>query len=72
MTIKIISLFPNMLSPLFDSITGRAIASGTLKIEVIDPRPFAADKKHFQVDDAPFGGGAGMVMMPQPLVDCIE
>jgi len=61
-----------MFDALNESITGRAITGGVLNIEVADIRPFSADKKHFKCDDAPFGGGAGMIMTPQPIYDAIN
>jgi tRNA (guanine37-N1)-methyltransferase len=62
MKIKILTLFPEMfLSPLNSSLLGKAIANGLLEIELTDLRDFAWDR-HKQVDDAPFGGGAGMVI----------
>ena len=72
MTIKILTLFPKMFDALGESITGRAMERGTLNIEVTDIRPYSADKKHFKCDDAPFGGGAGMIMTPQPIYDAIQ
>ncbi|MCL2062391.1 MAG: tRNA (guanosine(37)-N1)-methyltransferase TrmD [Firmicutes bacterium] len=72
MTIKILTLFPQMFAPLFESITGRAIDSGALNIEITDIRKYSADTKHFKCDDAPFGGGAGMILSPQPLYDAIN
>lgn len=72
MNIAILTLFPEMLeSVLSASILGRARGSGLLSVEPIDIRPFS-DKKHKNTDDYPFGGGAGMVMMAQPIVDCVR
>ncbi|MBQ8506408.1 MAG: tRNA (guanosine(37)-N1)-methyltransferase TrmD [Clostridia bacterium] len=72
MKIKILTLFPEMLSPMLSgSILGRAIQAGHLEVELINIRDYAANK-HKNTDDYPFGGGAGMVMMPQPVVDAIE
>ena len=72
MKIKILTLFPEMLEgPLRASILGRAIQAGHLDVELINIRDYA-DNKHKNTDDYPFGGGAGMVMMPQPVVDAIE
>ena len=72
MKIKILTLFPEMLEgPLRASILGRAIQAGHLDVELINIRDYA-DNKHRNTDDYPFGGGAGMVMMPQPVVDAIE
>lgn len=66
----IISLFPEMLSSLKCSITGRAIEQGLVKVDAWNPREWARGP-HQQVDDKPYGGGPGMVMMYQPLADAI-
>ena len=72
MKIKILTLFPEMLRPMLEgSILGRAIRSGHLDVELINIRDYARNK-HKNTDDYPFGGGAGMVMLPQPVVDAIE
>lgn len=60
-----------MFAPLFESIVGRAVSSGKIDINIIDIREFSKDK-HKKCDDAPFGGGAGMVMMAQPIYDAIK
>jgi len=72
MTIKILSLFPKMFDCLNSSILGRAMDSKKISIEAIDIRPFSPDKKHFKCDDAPFGGGAGMVMTAPPIYNAIN
>ena len=72
MKIAILSLFPEMFqSFLTTSIIGRARQEGLLDIRPVDIRPYS-DKKHKNTDDYPFGGGAGMVMMAQPIVDCVR
>ena len=72
MKIKVLTIFPEMLRPMLsESILGRAIASGALEVELIDIREYASNK-HKNTDDYPFGGGAGMVMLAQPIVDAIE
>ncbi len=72
MKIKILTLFPEMLAPMLSgSILGRAIQAGHLDVELINIRDYA-ENKHKNTHDYPFGGGAGMVMMPQPVVDAIE
>ncbi len=71
MKISILTLFPEMFAPLKTSIIGRAVDSGKLEINVIDIRDYTLDK-HKKCDDAPFGGGAGMVMMAQPIADAIK
>lgn len=60
-----------MFSPLFGSIVGRAVKEGKLTIEVVNLRDYTEDK-HLKCDDYPFGGGAGMVMMAQPVGSAIE
>lgn len=71
MKITVLTLFPEMFAPLFSSITGRAVEAGKLEINIVNIRDYA-DNKHFKCDDYPFGGGAGMVMMPQPIGSAIE
>lgn len=67
MRVSVVTIFPEFFEhPLTVSIVGRAIESGSLEVETIDLRDFA-DGVHRKVDDAPFGGGAGMVMMVEPL-----
>ena len=60
-----------MFTPLKTSIIGRAVDSGKLEINVVDIRDYTLDK-HRKCDDAPFGGGAGMVMMAQPIASAID
>ncbi len=71
MKIDILTLFPEMFTPLKTSIIGRAVDSGKLQINIIDIRDYTLDK-HKKCDDTPFGGGAGMVMMPQPIASAID
>lgn len=71
MRIDILTLFPEMFVPLNESILGRAQNKGVLQINTVYIRNFSLDK-HLKCDDAPFGGGAGMVMTPQPVCDCIK
>ncbi|WP_088331945.1 tRNA (guanosine(37)-N1)-methyltransferase TrmD [Lacimicrobium sp. SS2-24] len=68
----VVSLFP----PMFDNFTqqgvfGRAVKKGLLQVECFNPRDFTQDK-HRTVDDRPYGGGPGMLMMVQPLTDAIH
>ncbi len=70
MNIGIITIFPEMFSALEHSITGRAIEQGILQLDYYNPRDYSASK-HRNVDDRPYGGGPGMVMMVQPLRDTI-
>ncbi len=71
MKIDILTLFPEMFSPLKTSIIGRAVDSGKLQINIVDIRDYTLDK-HKKCDDTPFGGGAGMVMMPQPIASAVD
>ena len=72
MLIDILSLFPGYFKGPFDeSIIKQAKDKGLLEINLIDIRDFA-DNKHRRVDDRPFGGGPGMVMMPQPVSAAIN
>ena len=71
MKIDILTLFPEMFAPLYESILGRAQKAGKLEIKVHNIRDYSLDK-HKKCDDYPFGGGAGMVMMPQPIYDAIN
>ena len=71
MRIDILTLFPEMFTPLQTSIIGRAVESGKLTIKITDIRDYTLDK-HRKCDDTPFGGGAGMVMMVQPIASAIE
>ncbi|MBR0081199.1 MAG: tRNA (guanosine(37)-N1)-methyltransferase TrmD [Clostridia bacterium] len=72
MQIDILTLFPEMFSGVFGaSILGRAQASGLLTVRTHNIRDYT-DNKHRKTDDYPFGGGAGMVMMAQPIFDCME
>lgn len=70
MKIDILTLFPEMFSSLQESIIGRAIKNNIVEINIIDIRKFSKDK-HSKCDDTPYGGGAGMVMTPQPIYDAI-
>ena len=70
--IDIISAVPALLeSPLNHSIVGRARDNGHVDIHIHDLRDYTEDK-HLKIDDYPYGGGAGMVLTPQPIFDCIE
>ena len=71
MKIDVLTLFPEMFAPLRTSIIGRAVDSGKLEIIITDIRDYTLDK-HRKCDDTPFGGGAGMVMMAQPVASAIE
>lgn len=72
MWIGVISLFPDMFRAITDfGVTGRAVKRGLLEMNLWNPRDFAHDK-HRTVDDRPYGGGPGMLMMVQPLRDAIQ
>ncbi|MDI3518332.1 MAG: tRNA (guanine37-N1)-methyltransferase [Caldanaerobacter sp.] len=72
MIFDVLTLFPEMFEcVLSHSILKRAVEKGKLKVNLINIRDFSKDK-HKRVDDYPYGGGPGMVMMPQPLFDAIE
>ncbi len=67
MYFDILTIFPGLFpGPLAESITGRALEEGIIEINAVDIREFAFDK-HSNVDDYPYGGGAGMVMKPEPI-----
>ncbi|MCC6475688.1 tRNA (guanosine(37)-N1)-methyltransferase TrmD [bacterium] len=72
MIIDILSGFPEMFrGPLTESIVQRAVLSDKVKIWVHDLRHFTADR-HGKIDDIPYGGGAGMVLMAQPVFACLD
>ena len=71
MKITILTIFPEMFdSVLNSSILGRAREQGLIDVQCVDIRPFS-DRKHKNTDDYPFGGGAGMVMLAQPIMDAM-
>lgn len=68
----VVSLFPEMFETfLHQGVTGRAVKNGLIQVECFNPRDFTHDK-HRTVDDRPYGGGPGMLMMVQPLTDAIH
>ena len=71
MKITILTLFPEMFSALSQSIVGRAQKEGKFSLNVVNIRDYTEDR-HLKCDDYPFGGGAGMVMMAQPIGSAIE
>ncbi len=72
MRIDVFTIFPEYFdSPLSSSLLGRARESDLVEVCLHNPRDYTNDK-HRSVDDASFGGGAGMVMMPEPLFDAVE
>ena len=72
MKIKVFTIFPEMFDgPLNASLLGKAREKGILEMEVINFRDYSLDK-HRAVDDTPYGGGAGMVLQPPPVVDALR
>jgi len=71
MRIDILTLFPEMFTPLGESIIGRAVKDGKVQINIVNIRDYSVDKRS-RCDDYPFGGGAGMLMMAQPVVDAFD
>ncbi len=72
MIFDVLSLFPEMIEDYCNySIIKRAVEAGVVSINAINPRDYTLNK-HKKVDDTPYGGGAGMVLMPQPYVDAFE
>lgn len=71
MKIDVLTLFPEMFSALNESILKRAQDNNLISVNAVDIRNYATNK-HKKCDDYPFGGGAGMVMMPQPIFDAFE
>jgi len=71
LNVVVITLFPEMLAAIRDyGISGRAMGNGLLSMDAVNPRDFTADARR-NVDDRPYGGGPGMVMMAQPLKDAV-
>ena len=72
MRFDVLTLFPELIQSHMDfSIMKRASEGGIVEVVTHNPRDYTLDK-HKKVDDTPYGGGAGMVLMPQPYVDCYE
>jgi len=70
--VEILTLFPEIMTPFFtSSIMARSVASGLISYELINFRDYARDK-HKSCDDSPYGGGAGMVLKPEPLGGALE
>ena len=70
MTFNCLTLFPEMFAGFMEaSLCGKAIAAGIINIHLVNYRDYTTDK-HNRVDDYPFGGGAGMLIGPQPVFDC--
>lgn len=71
MRFEILTIFPEYFGVLSQSLIGKAIAGGILDVHVTNIRDYSKDK-HSKTDDYPYGGGAGMVMTPDPVVSAIE
>lgn len=71
MKFDILTLFPEMFKPLYESIIGKAIKNGIIDINIVNIRDFSKDK-HKKVDDTPYGGGAGMVIRPDVVYDAYK
>ncbi len=71
MRIDVVSIFPDYLAPLHLSLPGKALAAGLLDLHVHDLRQWTHDR-HRTVDDTPYGGGAGMVMRPEPWGEALD
>jgi tRNA (guanine37-N1)-methyltransferase len=72
LSVKVLTLFPDMIRAVLEtSILGRAARQGQVDYTVVDIRDFAVNK-HRTVDDYPYGGGAGMIMMAPPVVEAVE
>lgn len=71
MKIDVLTLFPEMFVPVQTSMLGKAEEKGILQIDITDIRDFS-NNKHKKTDDYPFGGGGGMVMMPDPIFGALE
>lgn len=72
MRVDIVTLFPNLFGPFLEtSLVGRAVESGKLAVRLEDLRPYGIGR-HKSVDDTPYGGGSGMVMRVDCIVDCLE
>ena len=72
MWIGVVTIFPSLITAtLQDGVVGRAMQRGDIQLELFNPRDFT-DDAHRTVDDRPFGGGPGMVMMAPPLAECVK
>jgi tRNA (guanine37-N1)-methyltransferase len=71
MRFEIVTLFPDLFDVLRTGLLGKARDAGAIDVQAISPREFACDR-HRTVDDAPYGGGSGMVLMPGPFADALD
>ena len=71
MRFEIITLFPELFDVLRTGLLGKARDAGTINVQTVTPRRFTTDR-HRTVDDSPYGGGSGMVLMPDPIADALD
>lgn len=71
MRFEVITLFPELFDALEHGLLGKARESGRIDVETITPRRFTKDR-HRSVDDSPYGGGSGMVLMPGPIAEALD
>ncbi|HEY0221274.1 MAG TPA: tRNA (guanosine(37)-N1)-methyltransferase TrmD [Lactovum miscens] len=71
MRIDVMTIFPDMMSPLNQSMIGKAQEKGLVELNTFDFRNYAQNKQR-HVDDMPYGGGQGMLIMPQPIFSCYD
>jgi len=71
MRIDVLSLFPDMFAPMTQSVIGKALERDLLDFNVVDFRQYSHDK-HMHVDDTPYGGGAGMLLKPEPIFEAMD
>ena len=70
MTFHVLTLFPELVETILaSSITGRAMAKGVISLNCVNMRDYAPPERKGRVDDYPFGGGAGMVIQPEPVFE---
>ena len=72
MHVSIVTLFPELFAPYLEAtVLGRAVQNGLVRVDLVSLRDFG-EGRHRVVDDRPFGGGPGMVMMCQPVWDAVQ
>lgn len=71
MRFEVVTLFPELFEVLHHGLLGKAREAGRIEVHTITPRRFTSDR-HRTVDDAPYGGGSGMVLMPGPIADALD
>lgn len=71
MRFEIVTIFPELFDALSAGLLGKALDAGTIEVHAITPREFTTDR-HRTVDDSPYGGGSGMVLMPGPIADALD